>query len=223
MSKKPPWARVAPLTASAIIVGVALAITAIPVLMTAPVNKTDPTAPATTGKPITGKPASARPAAIVTRFSLTDHHGARVTEKSYEGRWKLVFFGFTHCPDVCPTALDGVAQVLEKLGPLNRRLVPLFISVDPERDTPKALATYVDAFDSRIVGLTGTTEEVAQAAKSFKVYYARVPNRDAPDQYTVNHSAFLYLMAPDGRYVSHFRHKDSPDHIAAAIKKELQK
>lgn len=160
---------------------------------------------------------------IKTEFSLVDHTGKPVTEKTYEGKWKLVFFGFTHCPDVCPTALNNVDRVLTELGGKADEIVPLFITIDPERDTPKAMAEYVAAFDKRIVGLTGSAQQVRDAARAFRAYYGRVEQKTAPGGYTMNHSAFVYLMAPDGRFVDHFRHEDKAEYVATRIKKAINK
>lgn len=176
-----------------------------------------PDPPKTVGARTNGSPM------ITTRFSLVDQTGKAVTEKDYQDKWKLVFFGFTHCPDVCPTALNTVASVMTSLGTSADRLTPIFITVDPTRDTPKVMAEYVSAFDKRIVGLTGTEPQVAKAAKAFRVYYARVQQKSARDGYTMSHSSFMYLMAPNGRFVTHFGHGDKPADIAAKIEKVIRK
>jgi protein SCO1/2 len=186
----------------------AIAVVSYPLLL-GPARPGPAGAPTTTASP------------IQTRFSLVDHTGRPVTEKTYDGKWKLVFFGFTHCPDVCPTALNTVARVLAELGGSADGLVPLFVTVDPKRDTPTAMAAYVAAFDKRIVGLTGTEQQVAEAAKAFRVYYARTEEKTAPGGYTMNHSSILYLMAPDGRFVTHFGHGEKPAEIAKAVKKVI--
>jgi cytochrome oxidase Cu insertion factor (SCO1/SenC/PrrC family) len=113
-------------------------------------------------------------ALIESEFSLVDHTGKAVTDEDFAGKWQLVFFGFTYCPDVCPTTLNDVSVVLEELGDDAEQVQPLFISVDPERDTPKVMADYVANFDPRIVGLTGSPEQVEAAAQAFRVYYAKV-------------------------------------------------
>lgn len=155
-------------------------------------------------------------------FSLTDHTGAPVTEASYRGRLMLIFFGFTHSPDVCPTELQVIAEVLDGLGDDAARIAPLFVTVDPERDTPEALARYVDLFDPRIVGLTGTPEQIAAIARAYRVYYAKVHPPDATD-YTMDHSSFVYLMDEQGRFVGLFRHGAPAGEITAAIRAHLRR
>jgi len=158
------------------------------------------------------------------RFSLIDETGRAVTEADYDGAWRLVFFGYTYCPDVCPTTLNTIAGVLARLGADAARVKPLFITVDPARDTPEVLAEYVAAFDRRITGLTGTAEQIAAAARAFGVYYAKVGNEaggdDAPSgDYLMDHSAFIYLMDPKGRYLAAFSHDDAVDKIVAGIRR----
>jgi len=155
-------------------------------------------------------------------FTLTDHTGRRVTDASYRGRWMLIFFGYTHCPDVCPTELAALAETLETLGPLADRVAPLFITVDPERDTPEALAAYVGLFGGRITGLTGSAAEVAAAARAYRVFYRRV---DSPDSttYLMDHSAFIYLMDPDGGLGAVFRPSQTPAEMAATIRTLIER
>jgi cytochrome oxidase Cu insertion factor (SCO1/SenC/PrrC family) len=136
-------------------------------------------------------------ALIESEFSLVDHTGNPVADEDFAGKWQLVFFGFTACPDVCPTTLIEVSAVLEELGDDAEQITPLFISVDPERDTPEVMAEYVANFDPRIVGLTGSPEQIKQAAQAFRAYYVKVEQKNQPDGYTMDHSAFLYLMGPE--------------------------
>jgi len=159
--------------------------------------------------------------AIGGPFSLIDETGAPVTEKTYRGRHMLIFFGFTYCPDVCPTELAKVAATLDLLGPEAERIVPLFVTVDPERDTPEALAQYTDLFHPAIIGLTGTEAEVAAAARAFRVYYNKVKTGPEPDAYTMDHSAFVYLMGPDGGFRQLFSPQATPEQMAAAIRSHL--
>lgn len=140
-------------------------------------------------------------------FSLTDHRGRAVTERDFAGRPAAVFFGFTHCPDVCPTTLGDMTALIEALGPDADRLHWLFVSVDWERDTPEALAGYLEAFDPRIVGLSGTEAQVAQAARSFRVYYRRVPTEGGG--YTMDHSASVFLLDAAGRFAGTLDSKES--------------
>ena len=153
-------------------------------------------------------------------FALTDAEGRRRTDAEFRGKHMLVFFGFTHCPDFCPTALHTISQALEKLGAKADKLAPIFITVDPERDTPAQLGNYAQNFDKRIVMLTGTAEEIAAAARAYRVYYAKRPLERAGD-YTMDHSVYIYLMGPDGKFITHFRHAVSPADLAEALRKRL--
>ena len=153
-------------------------------------------------------------------FSLVDHTGRQVTDATFRGKHLLVFFGFTNCPDVCPTALDRFAQVLELLGPAGEAVQPLMISVDPERDTPEVLAKYVAAFHPRLVGLTGSPEQVKEAAARYRVYASKAPGGEA-GTYDVSHSTFEYLMGPDGQNLYVFRSEVEPEKIAELIRKTL--
>jgi len=154
-------------------------------------------------------------------FELTDHTGKRVTDKDFRGSFMLVIFGFTYCPDVCPTELQLISTTLEKLGPKGNRVVPIFISIDPERDTPNQLAMYVKSFHPRLIGLTGTLDEVAAAAKAYRVYVKKVPDPKSTAGYTMDHSALIYLMGPDGAYRTHFTPGTSVDALAERLAKLL--
>jgi protein SCO1 len=134
-------------------------------------------------------------------FSLIDSSGATVTDRTYRGKWELVFFGYTYCPDLCPTTLNTISDALTALGPLADKVQPLFITVDPQRDTPAVIGDYVRNFDPRIVGLTGSPEAIAAVAKAYKVYYAVHRTGNGPDDYLMDHSGFVYLMDPEGRFV----------------------
>jgi cytochrome oxidase Cu insertion factor (SCO1/SenC/PrrC family) len=166
--------------------------------------------------------ASGGEALIESEFSLIDHTGKPVTDEDFQGKWQLIFFGFTYCPDVCPTTLNEVSIVLEELGAEADQLESLFITVDPERDTPEVMAEYVANFDPRIVGLTGSPEEIEQATQAFRAYYAKADQDGAPDGYTMNHSAFLYLMGPAGEYATDFSPSDEPAAIAEEIRAYLE-
>jgi protein SCO1/2 len=131
-------------------------------------------------------------------FTLVDDTGKRVTDKDYRGRYMLVFFGFTSCPDICPAGLQLISAALDKLGPKADRVTPIFISVDPERDTPQKLAAYVKNFNPHLVGLTGTPEEIAAVAKAYKVFYQKVANQSSPADYGMDHTSIIYLMDPNG-------------------------
>lgn len=154
-------------------------------------------------------------------FTLVDHTGRTVTERDFAGRALLVYFGFTYCPDVCPTELGTIAAALDAMGPAGERVTPVFVSIDPERDTPAAMADYVSRFHPRMVGLTGSAEQVAQAARAYRVYYAKVRPRESTD-YLMDHSSFIYLVGPDGRVRSLFRSETTPEAIAAAATAQLR-
>lgn len=152
-------------------------------------------------------------------FTLVDHTGRTITERDFLGKYTLVFFGFTYCPDVCPTTLADVAAVLEGLGPLAERVQPLFITIDPERDSPSILASYVQTFHPRIVGLTGTPEQVRAAAKAYKVYYRKVD--DGRGGYLMEHTAVLFLMDPEGRHLEILPREMPPSKMAELVRRHL--
>lgn len=142
-------------------------------------------------------------ASIGGPFSLVAADGQTVTDRSYRGKWMLVYFGYTFCPDVCPTTLNNIAQALAKLGPDANAVVPIFITVDPKRDTPKVMGDYVKAFDPRIVGLSGSATQLAAVAKEYHVYYAIQPGSGGGNgnDYLIDHSSFIYLMNKQGVFV----------------------
>ena len=158
---------------------------------------------------------------IKSDFALIDHTGKSVTDENYRGKWLLVFFGFTNCPDVCPTALNEIAQIMENLGEKAAKVQPLFITVDPERDTPERMAEFVSAFDPRITGLTGTLEQIKASTKSFKVYYAKEVQKGAPDGYTMEHTASLYLIDPKGRFTRPYSYNATVDEITDDLRQRL--
>jgi len=154
-------------------------------------------------------------------FSLVDHTGRAVTEADFAGRFLLVYFGFTYCPDVCPTELGTIAAALDALEEQGARVTPVLITVDPERDTPEALADYVSRFHPRMVGLTGTPQQIAAVARAYRVFYAKV-NRPEMTQYLVDHSSFIYLVGPDARVRALFRPEMAPEAIAQAVRGQLR-
>lgn len=154
-------------------------------------------------------------------FSLVGTDGKPVTDRDFRGRYMLIFFGFTHCPDICPAELQVTAQALDQLGDKAKKVVPIFITLDPERDTPEAMANYVKSFGPNFVGLTGSPEAIAAAAKAYRVSYAKVENKNSPGDYSVDHSALVYLMDPEGRYVTHFSYGLSADQMAEKLGKLL--
>ncbi len=155
-------------------------------------------------------------------FTLTDHTGKRVTDQDFRGRTLIVVFGFTFCPDICPTELQLISAALDKLGPKAKHVVPLFITVDPERDTPGQLASYVKSFHPRLIGLTGTQQEIDAAAKAYRVYFKKAPDPKSTAGYTMDHSAFIYVMGPDGAYQAHFTPGTSVATLADRLGELLQ-
>jgi cytochrome oxidase Cu insertion factor (SCO1/SenC/PrrC family) len=153
-------------------------------------------------------------------FALVDHTGEPRTDADFRGKLMLIYFGFSFCPDVCPTDLMAIGQAIDKLGSDGDRVQPLFVTVDPERDTPAHLADYVPFFHPRLIGLTGDAEHIRDAARTYRVYYAKVTIGNAAE-YTVDHSGFIYLMDRDGRYLGFFPPGTPADRMAAVIKPHL--
>jgi len=161
----------------------------------------------------------AAPAAIGGPFQLTDQSGQTVTEKNLEGHPTLIFFGFTHCPDVCPTSLFEISEVLRAMGKDADRVNAYFISVDPERDTASAMKDYLSSFDPHLKGLTGNPQQVAKVISDYRVYAKKVPLKDG--DYTMDHTALIYLMDRDGKFVSPFNLNRKPEDAAADLKHYL--
>ena len=169
-----------------------------------------------------GQPVQSSGAALIGGpFSLVGADGKPVTDRNFRGRYMLIFFGFTHCPDICPAELQVIAQAMEQLGDKAKKVVPIFVTLDPERDTPEAMANYVKSFGPNFVGLTGSPEAIAAAAKAYRVAYSKVENKDSAGDYSVDHSALAYLMDPEGRYVTHFSYGLSTDQMAEKLEKLL--
>lgn len=137
-------------------------------------------------------------------FTLTDHHGSPVTERSFHGKFVLLFFGFTHCRIVCPRALARISEALAILGDLADQIQPLYVTVDPERDTPEAMRRFLEHSYPRFLGLTGDGEQIAAMKTAYKVFAARKDDPDAPDGYVVPHTAFTFLLDHEGHYIAHF-------------------
>jgi protein SCO1/2 len=161
----------------------------------------------------------AAPAAIGGPFQLTDQTGQAVTEKNLLGRPTLVFFGFTHCPDVCPTELFEMSEILRTMGKDADGVNAYFISVDPERDTAAAMKDYLSSFDPHLKGLTGDPDAVAKVISSYRVYAKKVPLKDG--DYTMDHTALIYLMDRDGKFVAPFNLKRKPEEAADDLKRYL--
>ncbi|EAQ04660.1 probable lipoprotein [Pseudooceanicola batsensis HTCC2597] len=164
--------------------------------------------------------ASAAPS-VKADFELTGHDGVMRTEDDFKGKWTLVFFGFTNCPDVCPTTLAEIAQTLDDLGPKAEAVQPLFISVDSDRDRPGDLAEYVPQFHPSILGLAGTPEQIKDAAASFKIFYERVPEDTAPDGYTMGHTSQVFLFDPDGGFVRLYGYGTPAPEITADLRARI--
>jgi protein SCO1/2 len=166
----------------------------------------------TSGKALIGGP-----------FSLVDQTGKSVTDKDFRGRYMLVFFGFTHCPDVCPAELQVMADALGQLGPKASKIVPVFISLDPERDRPEAVGAYVKNFGPNFVGLTGSPEAIAAAAKAYRVSFSKFEYKDSNGQsgYSIDHSTLLYLMDKNGEYITHFSYGTPAAKMAETLRRYL--
>lgn len=154
-------------------------------------------------------------------FALVDHTNTPRSDRDFRGRLMLVYFGFTYCPDVCPTDLMAIGQALDQLGPDAEMVQPLFITVDPERDTAEHLAEYVPLFHPRLIGLTGSLDAIRSAADAYKVYFERIATGTAAGDYTVDHTAFIYLMDRDGKYLGFFPPGTSPERMVEIIRPRL--
>lgn len=165
--------------------------------------------------PVAGMPSIGGP------FTLVDHDGKTVTDQSFQGQYRVMFFGYTYCPDVCPTALGTMATAMERLPPeVEKRITPIFVSVDYERDTPETLKSYVRNFHQRAIGLTGSREQVIEAAKAYRVYFAKAEQKDGP--YLMDHSSIVYFMGPDGKFLTHFNHMTPPEQMAETMAKFIK-
>ena len=163
-------------------------------------------------------PAIATASAVGGPFALTDQNGRTITDADLKGKPYLVFFGFTHCPDVCPTALFEISEVLRNLGPDAAKTSALFVTVDPERDTPEKMKEYLSSFDPNLVGLTGQPQALESMLKAYRVYYRKVPTEGG---YTMDHTALVYLMDKQGRFVAPFNLKRRPEEAAADLRRYL--
>ena len=169
---------------------------------------------------VTGRtPAPVAVSTVGGPFKLVDQNDKPITEQDFKGEPFLVFFGFTHCPDVCPTTLFEVSEIFRALGPDAKNLCAMFVTVDPERDTPAVMKDYLASFDPRIIGVTGDEAAVAAAEKSYRVYAKKVPTDGGG--YTMDHTAIVYLMNKDGRFVAPFNMKRRPEEAAAELKRYL--
>jgi len=193
----------------------ALAIVGV-LLVTTPVPR-----PLTSGAAVVGKSIRTGTPAIGGPFTLVSTNGETVTDQSFRGKWLLIFFGYTFCPDLCPTALTNVSVALEKFGADTRQLQPLFVTVDPQRDTRDVMANFLKSFDSRILGLTGTQAQIDSLIKEYRLYVALQKSETTGDDYLVEHSAYIYLMDPQGKFVNVIQGNEDGDAIAAWLRKEM--
>ena len=150
-------------------------------------------------------------------FLLVDHNGNTVSESNFRGKYMLVYFGYTYCPDVCPVSLTVISDAMEMLGESAEQITPVFITVDPERDGHEALKMYVEHFHPRLVGLTGSVDQVNLAAKAYKVYFAKVMEGYEDGDYAMDHSSITYLMDPNGKFITHFSHGIEPKSMAKKL------
>jgi protein SCO1/2 len=172
-----------------------------------------PTGPevATTGTALIGGP-----------FTLVGRDGKPVTDQAFRGKYMLVFFGFTHCPDICPAELQVMTDALDELGPKASEIFPIFITLDPDRDTPPVVTGYVTNFSPRFVGLTGSPEQIAEAAKAYRVTYSKFQEDETkPGDYSIDHSALVYLMGKDGEYLTHFAYGTPAAKMAETLRRYL--
>ena len=164
----------------------------------------------TSGKALIGGP-----------FTLVGRDGKPVTDQAFRGTYMLVFFGFTHCPDICPAELQMMAAALDELGPKANEIIPIFITLDPERDTPMVVSDYVTNFSPRFVGLTGSSEQIAAAAKAYRVVYSKFQQDKTSSDYSIDHSALVYLMGKDGEYITHFAYGTPASQMTETLRRYL--
>jgi len=160
-------------------------------------------------------------ASIGGSFSLVDHKGTRASEKTYAGKFMLIYFGYTFCSDICPTQLQVMSAALDALGDKAKRIQPLLISIDPERDDVAAMAEYVANYDDRLVGLTGTVEEIEAVTTTYRIYYSKEKTSPFTENYRVSHAGIIYLMDESGGFIKHFALGVRPDELVAELKKLL--
>ena len=162
-------------------------------------------------------PVATAPSTVGGPFNLTDQNGKPISNETFRGKPFLVFFGFTHCPDVCPTTLFEVSEVMRRLGPDADKTAALFVTVDPERDTPEMMKEYLSSFDPHLSAATGSVEAMAAVAKAYRVYYKKIPTEGG--DYTMDHTAIVYLMDKNGNFVTPFNLRRKPEEAAADLKK----
>jgi cytochrome oxidase Cu insertion factor (SCO1/SenC/PrrC family) len=154
-------------------------------------------------------------------FTMVNQNGETVTEKSFLGRPMIMFFGFTFCPDICPTELQVMAQAIDQLGEAGKSIQPVFVSIDPARDTPSVVKAYVANFGPQFVGLTGTPEQVDHIASTYRVFYQKQENKADPQAYLMDHSSIIYIMGADGKFLKHFAYTTDATSLAEGLRKVL--
>lgn len=155
-------------------------------------------------------------------FTLMDQHGKQIQDSDFRGKLMLVFFGFTHCPNICPTDLFIMSEAINLLGKDSKDVAPIFITVDPERDTSEVLANYLNNFSKSLIGLTGTTAQIEQVTSNYRIYYAKAKDENSSLEYTMDHSTFTYLMDRNGKYITHFAHNTNAQEMSNTIRKYLR-
>lgn len=169
-------------------------------------------------------PSLAQESSIGGRFIMQEPGGKIVKDEDFRGKFMLIFFGYTFCPDICPTALGTVAEAMNQIGTESDKLVPIFVTLDPERDTPVRLGEFVKHFHPRMIGLTGSAEMLSRLTKGYKVTYRKVPaGKDDPENYLIDHSAGLYLMDPEGKFRVKFLHGVGAEELAKRLREELSR
>jgi len=185
------------------------------------VNERNSKFPQKAGSPEAAAPTSSS-VSIGGPFALVDHNGQAVTDKSFHGKFMLVMFGYTYCPDVCPTQLSTASDAIDALGEAAENVTPVFITIDPERDTAEHLKEYVGYFHPSLVAMTGSDEQIKSVAKAYRVYYAKSgEDKDDPEDYLMDHSAITYLVGPDGKFLTHFSHGTDAETLAKRIREYL--
>lgn len=160
---------------------------------------------------------------VVGPFKLLDQNNIARASTSFDNKYLLVYFGYSYCPDICPTALSNITIALEKLGRKNSKLQPIFISVDPSRDTPEDLKVYMENFHKNFIALSGSQKQIDEAKKSYRVYSNKVdPNRSQTTDYLIDHSSIIYLISPRGEMIAHFNHETNPDYIAQVVSEKIK-
>lgn len=154
-------------------------------------------------------------------FTMVNHKGAIVTDLDFRGRPMLVFFGFTFCPDICPTELQVMTAAIAELGDAGKDIQPILVTIDPARDTPDVMANYVSNFGENVIGLTGTDKQVETIATAYRVFYTRQDNPKDPENYSMDHSSIIYLMGPDGKFLKHFSYTTDAKALASGLKTAL--